>query len=85
MFLEGREIEEEPEPFNPGDEDVVRVKYWEDWDKTTLRRLWDDAMDGIRLEWRRDLDWLEISVRVVTCWVRVQFEKWNSKLQADLQ
>jgi len=85
MFLEGREIEEKPEPLSSGDEDVVKVEYWEDWEKTTLRRPWDNNMGKTRLEWRRHLDWLEISARVVMRWVRVEFEKWNSKLQVDLQ
>jgi len=95
MFLEGREVEEKPEPLSPGDEDMVRVEYWEGREKSILRRPWDEklrnvdrrdnTMDKTRLEWRRHLDWLEMSVRVVVRWVRIEFEKWNSKLQADLQ
>ena len=49
MFLEGREIEEEPEPLSPRDEDVVRVEYWEDWEKTILRWPWDNTMDRMML------------------------------------
>ena len=56
MFLEGREVEEEPEPLSLGDEDVVRVGYWEDLEKTIFRRPWDDTMDKMRLEWRKHLD-----------------------------
>ena len=67
--LEGREIEEKPEPFSPGHEDVVRVEYWENWEKVTLRRPWGNTMAKIRLEWRSHLDWLEISARVVVRWV----------------
>jgi len=84
MLLEGREIEE-PEPLSPGDGDVVRVEYWKDREKVILRRPWDNTVDKMRLEWRRHLDWLEISARVVMRWVGVKFEKWNSKLQVDLQ
>ena len=73
---------------------MVRVEHWEDWEKTILRRSWvklgnmdsrDNAMDKIRLEWRMHLDWLGISARVMMRWVGVKFEKWNSRLQADLQ
>ena len=80
VFLEGCEIEEEPEPLVPGDEDVVRVEYWEDWEKTVLRRSWDeelgnvdrgdDDMDKMRLEWRRQLDWLEVSAERVVHWAK---------------
>ena len=72
--LEGREIEEKPEPLSPGDEDVVRVEYWEDWEKTTLRRPWENTMAKMRLEWRRHLGWLEICARVVMLWVGVEVE-----------
>ena len=65
---------------------TLDVDYWEDLEKATLRRPWDNTMDKTRLEWRRHLDRPEISARVVMRWVRVEFEKWmNSKLQPDLQ
>jgi len=92
VFLEGREIEEEPEPLSPGDEDVVRVEYWEDWEKTALRRPWDeelgdvgygdDDVDKMRLEWRRQLDWLEVHVEKVMRWAKVGFTEWSFKSQA---
>lgn len=95
VFLQGREIEEELEPLSPGDEDACRVEHWEDWEKTNLRPSWDeelgdvecgdDATDQMRLEWRRHLDWLEISVRMAVRWVKVEFEEWNSESQGDLQ
>ena len=95
VFLQGREIEEEPEPLSPGDDDACRVEHWEDWEKTVLRPSWDeelgnvdhgdDTTDQMRLAWRRRLDWLEISVRMAVGWVKVEFEKWNSKPQGDLQ
>ena len=94
MSLEGCEIEEEPQPLNPGDEDVVRVEYWEGWEKTILRRPWDEelgnvdrkdnTMDKMGLKRRRHLVWPEMPARVVVRWARLEFEKWNSKLQADL-
>ena len=31
-------------PLSPGDEGVIRVGYWEDWEKTTLRRPWENTM-----------------------------------------
>jgi hypothetical protein len=86
MLLQGHEIEEEPESLGPGDEDVARVEYWEDWEKAILRRQWneevgnmdrrDDATDKMRLAWRRDLDWLEISAGMAIRWARAEFEKW---------
>jgi len=92
VFLEGREIGEEPEPLSPGDEDVVRVEYWEDWEKTALRRPWDeelgdvgygdDDVDKMRLEWRRQLDWLEVYVEKVMRWAKVGFTEWSFKSQA---
>jgi len=92
VFLEGREIEEKPEPLSPGDEDEVRVEYWEDWEKTVLRRSWDeefgiidrgdDVADKMRLEWRRQLDWLELSTREVFYWTRRVFKEWSSKSPA---
>ena len=78
IFLERRETKEEPESLSPGDENVVRVEYWEDWEKTTLRRSWNklgnldsrgNSMDKMRLEWRRYLDWLEISAWVAMRWM----------------
>lgn len=73
---------------------MVGVKYWEDWEKMILRRPWDElgnvddrdnTVDKMRLEWRMHLGWLEIPTRAVMSWVGVEFKKWNSKLQADLQ
>jgi len=92
VFLEGREREEKPEPLSPGDDDEVRVEQWEDWEKTVLRPSWDDelgnvergddAADKIRLEWRRQLDWLEIYAGKVMGWIEVEYEEWVSKSQA---
>ena len=90
VFLEGREREEKPEPLSPGDDDEVRVEQWEDWEKTILRPLWDkelgdvghgdDAVDKMRLEWRRQLDWLEIYAEKVMEWVEVEYEEWIFKM-----
>ena len=83
MFLEEREIVEKSEPLSPGDED---------WEKTKLRPSWDeelgdvdrrdDAVDKMRLEWRRQLDWLEIYVEKVMGWAKVVFKEWSSRPEA---
>jgi aminoglycoside phosphotransferase (APT) family kinase protein len=82
VFLEGREVEEKPEPPSEADPDQEEfmTELWEDWEKTVLRRPWDeelgnvaredDAADKMKLEWRRQLDWLEISPTRVYNWVR---------------
>ena len=69
VFLEGREIKEKPEPLSSGKDDPARAECWEGWEKSVLKRSWDeelgnvdhgdDATDKVRLEWRRDLDWVE--------------------------
>jgi aminoglycoside phosphotransferase (APT) family kinase protein len=92
VFLEGREIEGDAEPLIPGDEDPVRVEYWEDWEKTNLRPLWDeelgnvshvgDAVDKMRLEWRRQLDWLEVYVERVMRWTKVALREWDPRPEA---
>ena len=92
VFLEGRrEIEEQPEPLSPGDDDEYRVEKWEDWEKTVLRRPWDaelgrdsgwdDAADEMRMGWRMHLDWLEVHAEMVMKWVRVDYGAWSSKSQ----
>jgi aminoglycoside phosphotransferase len=92
LFLEGREIVEKPEPLSPGDEDEAMVERWEDWEKTKLRPSWDeelgdvdrgdDAVDKMRLEWRRQLDWLEVYVEKVMGWAKVVFKEWSSRPEA---
>jgi aminoglycoside phosphotransferase len=93
VFLEGCESEEKPEPLSPGDDDEFRVEQWEDWEKTILRPSWDeeigntghhgdDAVDKMRSEWRRQLDWLEISAERVMGWIEVEYEEWISKSQS---
>ena len=53
---------------------MVRVEYWEDREKMTLRRPRENTMVKMRLEWKRHPDWLEISARAVMRWVRVEVE-----------
>jgi aminoglycoside phosphotransferase len=85
-FLEGPEREEKPEPLSPGDDNEFRVEQWEDWEKTILRPFWNeelgnvehgnDAVDKMRLDWRRHLDWLEISAGRVMRWIEVEYGEW---------
>ena len=42
----------------------------------------DDVVDKMRLEWRGQLDWLEIHAVRVMAWVKVEYGKWVSKSQA---
>ena len=89
VFLEGREIEEKPEPPSGADPDQEEfmTERWEDWEKTVLRRSWDEELgnmdhedasaDKVRLEWRRQLDWLEIFSVKVRNWV------WDYKESLD--
>ena len=89
-FLEGRrEILEKPEPLSPGDDDECRVERWEGWENTMLRPLWDeelgnvdrgdDTVDKMKLEWRRQLDWLEIIAAKVMNWVKEEYKEWRSR------
>jgi len=93
VFLNGqREIEKKPESLSPGDEDLCRLERWGDWEKTILRRPWDeelrnvergdDAVDKMRMEWRRQPDWLEIFAPKVMNWVTEEYKEWSSKPQA---
>lgn len=76
MFFEGREVKEKPGPQVPlgdADPDEFVMELWEDWKNAALRWSWDeeawnvedgdDARDRMRLERRRQLDWLEILQR----------------------
>lgn len=42
----------------------------------------NDAADKMRVEWRRQLDWLEIFAPKVVNWVTEEYKEWNSKPQA---
>lgn len=42
----------------------------------------DDGVDRIRLEWRRQLDWLKIYAGKAMGWIEVGYEEWVSKSQA---
>ena len=54
-----------------------------------LRPLWDeelgnvnrgdDTVDKMRLEWRRQLDWLEIIAAKVINWVKEEYKEWRSR------
>ena len=89
VFLEGKgEVEEEPKPLSPGDDDPYRVECWDDWEKSMLRPSWDeelgnvghwdDSVDKMRVEWRRQLDCLEITATMVMKWVKVDYKEWSS-------
>ena len=34
----------------------------------------DDPVDEMKVEWRRHLDWLEISAKMVMPWIKVEYE-----------
>ena len=79
--------EEEPEPPSPGDGDPVRVGRRHDWERIKLRpsrdeELWnanrgDDAVDEMKLEWRSQLDLLEVRPESVLGWTNVVFKEWS--------
>lgn len=85
QFLLGREVAEDIEPLAPGDTDSFRVERWEDWEKMKLRpvfdqrvgeaRFEDDGEDETRREFRKQLDWVEISPRKVMNWMGEYNEK----------
>ena len=89
------EIEEEPEPLSPGDEDAARVGRRQDWESTKLRPSWDeelrntncgdDAVDEMKLEWRSQLDWLEVWPERVLGWTNAVFKEWSSGPQVPGQ
>jgi len=77
LFLLGPEIEEEVEPLDPGDKDDARVEHWENWEKMKLRLVFDQQLtevqykgDGLRREFREQLDWLGVSPKKVKNWIR---------------
>ena len=78
-FLTGPEVEE-TEPLASGDTDPCRVERWENWEKMRLRSVFDrllgevsdadDGKDGIRREFREQLDWVDISQAIVRRWMK---------------
>ena len=79
QFLRGPEVTEE-EPLAPGDTDLVRVECWENWEKVKLRLVFDkelgetrhddDGRDEIRREFRKELDIVGISPKMVQDWIK---------------
>ena len=78
-FLHGPEITEEAEPLAPGDTDLCRVEFWENWEKTRLRLVFDkelgearhddDGRDEIRREFRQQLNMVQISQKMARDWI----------------
>jgi len=78
-------MEEQPEPLAFGDTDECRVERWEKWEKTKLRKIFDqaagsganndkDACD--KRGFRERLDLLEFSTKMVRDWiVKYRYEK----------
>ena len=89
QFLLGPEITEEIEPLAPGDTDGCRVEYWENWEKTKLRLVFDrelgearhdDGRDEIRREFREQLDLVEISPGYPRKWMEESGERCTNVL-----
>ena len=85
VFLLGPEVEGEVEPLAPGDTDEFRVERWESWEKMKLRPVFDrelgevrhehDAKDEVRRGFRMQLNWVEISQRMVKKWMEEYVER----------
>lgn len=85
LFLSGPDIYKEVEPLAPGDTDELRVECWENWEKTKLRSVFDqelgkarrihDRGDAVRLDFRQQLDWVDISHMRVKNWMREYNER----------
>jgi hypothetical protein len=82
QFLNGPSIVEEPEPLALGDTDEFRVERWENWEKTQLRREFDelagapwrstptyDSKAQLKREFRQQLDMVEVSTKMVRSWI----------------
>ncbi|KAG0133078.1 phosphotransferase enzyme family-domain-containing protein [Tuber indicum] len=77
-MLQGGDMEEQPEPLAFGDTDECRVEGWEKWEKTKLRKVFDQAAgsgaNNDKNGWdkhgvRRQLDLLEVSTKLVKNWI----------------
>jgi hypothetical protein len=63
-----KSLESEVEPLAPGDTDEVRVEHWENWERDGELgevRYTGNGKDEMRQEFRRQLDWVGISTRMV--------------------
>ena len=89
QMLRGGDMEEQPEPLAFGDTDECRVARWEKWEKTKLRKIFDqaagsgannnkDARD--KRGFRERLDLLEISTKMVRDWI---VEYWCEKRKRE--
>lgn len=85
LFLLGPEVDGEVEPLAPGDKDEFRVERWENWERMTLRSVFDrelgeirhghDGEDEVRREFRQQLDWVGISQKRVQNWMKGYAER----------
>ena len=92
LFLFGPEIEGEADRPAPGDRDEFRVERWENWEKMKLRPVFDrelgearhqyDEEDEVRREFRKQLDWVEISQRKVKNWMK-EYVEGRVQIQSD--
>lgn len=76
-FLEGPEMEEEPEPLAEGDTNDLRVEMRDNWEKKLLRKVFDGVAskpeeqtnDDLRRGFRDQLDIVGASARMVRRWI----------------
>ncbi|KAF8063573.1 kinase-like domain-containing protein [Lyophyllum atratum] len=74
QFLQGPASEEKPEPLEEGDTDECRLENWENWEKTQLRKVFDEIVgphegEDLKQEFRRQLDMVEFSTKMVDRWI----------------
>ena len=78
-FLLGQEVEEGVEPPAPGDKDEFGPEYWKEWEKMKLRLVFDRGLGGARRAhdgdearrgFRQQLDWVDISQKMVKSWIK---------------
>ena len=87
LFLRGPEVEGEVEPLVPGDRNELAVERWENWEKMELRPVFDRELgearheyverDETRREFREQLDWVDVSQRMVKNWIKGYFERYG--------